>query len=164
MPQLDISTFTPQLVWLAILFVLLYLLMAVIGLPRVRAILEARRQRREDDLVRAAQMKAEAEAAAAAYQQLLAEARAEAQTTLRQASERLAAEAAERQRKLAAALAGQVEAAERRIADSKTAALAEIRGIALEVGQAVVEKLTGGPSAPAALAAAVDTTLSERGG
>jgi len=68
MPQLDVSTFAPQLVWLAITFVVLYLLMAKLGLPRVSAILDARRKRQDDDLARAAEMKAEAEAALAAYQ------------------------------------------------------------------------------------------------
>src|SRR5713101_4393978 len=98
MPQLDISTFTPQLVWLAIWFVVLYLMMAKLGLPRIAAVVEARRRRREDDLARAAEMKTEAEAASAAYQKTLSEARAQAQATIKETADRLAAEAAERQR------------------------------------------------------------------
>src|SRR6267142_2498096 len=123
MPQLDISTFTPQLVWLAVWFVVLYLLMAKLGLPRIAAVVEARRRRREDDLARAAQMKSEAEAA-------------------------------ERQRALAATLAEQIAAAERRIAATKDEALAEVRGIAVDVGRAVVEKLTGVTPDMARMAAA----------
>src|SRR5579862_6182694 len=110
MPQLDISTFAPQLFWLAIWFVILYLLMAKLGLPRVVAALDARRQRREDDLAQAARLKSQAEAASAAYQRTLAQARAAAQATIKEATDRLAAAAAERQRELAAALAGQIEA------------------------------------------------------
>ena len=72
MPQLEVSTFLPQLVWLAITFCLLYLLMARIGLPRVGGVIEARRRRIDDDLARAAQLKSEAEAVMAAYQQTLA--------------------------------------------------------------------------------------------
>ena len=68
MPQLDVSTFTPQLVWLAISFIALYLLMSRLALPRVDAIIEARRKRMDDDLARAAAIKAEAEAVIAAYQ------------------------------------------------------------------------------------------------
>jgi F-type H+-transporting ATPase subunit b len=162
MPQLDISTFTPQLVWLAIWFVVLYLLMAKLALPRIARAMEARRRRREDDLARAAQLKAEADEASAAYQKTLAEARAQAQATIKETSDRLAADAAARQRALAAALAEQIEAAERRIAATKEQALAEVRGIAVDVGRSIVEKLTGAVPDAAKMAAAVDSSLSGR--
>ena len=162
MPQLDISTFTPQLVWLAIWFVVLYLLMAKLAMPRIARAMEARRRRREDDLARAAQLKAEAEAANAAYQKTLAEARAQAQAAIKETSDRLAAEAAKQQRALAATLAEQIEAAERRIAATKEQALAEVRGIAVDVGRSVVEKLTGTVPDAAKMAAAVDSSLSGR--
>jgi len=162
MPQLDIATFAPQLVWLAISFVVLYFLMAKLGLPRVQAALEGRRQRLDGDLGRAAALKVEAEAALAAYQKTLAEARTSAQEVLRQTGERLAAEAAERQHQLAAALGARIEEAERRIAASKEQALGEIRGIATEVGGAVVEKLTGRTPDAAQLAGAVGRALNGR--
>jgi F-type H+-transporting ATPase subunit b len=162
MPQLNIPDFTPQLVWLAIWFVVLYLLMAKLALPRIASAMEARRQRRENDLARAAQLKSEAEAASAAYQKTLAEARAQAQSTIKETSDRLAADAAERQRALAARLAEQIAAAERRIAVTKEQALAEVRGIAVDVGRSVVEKLTGAAPDAAKMAAAVDSSLSGR--
>jgi F-type H+-transporting ATPase subunit b len=162
MPQLDIATFLPQLVWLAISFVVLYLLMKTLGLPKVRAAIEGRRQHLEGDLGRAAALKVEAEAALAAYQKALADARAAAQETLRQTGERLAAEAAERQRQLSASLAAQIEAAEERIATGKETALREVRGIASEVAGAVVEKLTGMAPDGAAMNDAVGRALNRR--
>lgn len=162
MPQLDISTFAPQLFWLVIWFVVLYLLMAKLALPRVDRVMEARRQRREGDLARAAQLKADAEVANAAYQRALAEARVQAQATIKETSDRLAAEAAERQRALATALATQIAEAERRIAGTKEQALTEVRGIAADVGRSVVEKLTGAAPDAAKMAAAVDSSLSGR--
>ncbi len=159
MPQLDYHTFVPQLVWLAITFVVLYLLMSRLALPKVRGAIEGRRHHLDSDLNRAAALKDEAEAALAAYQKMLAEARAAAQETLRQTGERLAAEAAERQRQLAATLAEQIAAAEARIAAGKQQALGEIRGIAAEVGSAVVEKLTGAAPDAARMTSAVGRAL-----
>src|SRR5690348_3867383 len=101
MPQLDASTFATQLVWLAISFAVLYLLMRSWALPLVDRALTARRQRVEGDLEKAQQLKAEAEAVIAAYERALAEARQAAQQTLKETTERLNAEAAARQRKLA---------------------------------------------------------------
>src|SRR5271156_4398388 len=159
MPQLDYHTFVPQLVWLAISFVVLYVLMSRLALPKVKGAIEGRRHHLDSDLGRAAALKEEAEAALAAYQKTLADARAAAQETLRQTGERLAAEAAERQRRLAATLAGQIAAAEARITAGKDQALSEIRGIAAEVGSAVVEKLTGSAPNPLAMQTAVGHAL-----
>ena len=164
MPQLDYHTFVPQLVWLAISFVVLYVLMSRLALPKVKGAIEGRRHHRDDDLSRAAALKGEAEAALAAYQKTLADARAAAQEALRQTSEQLAVEAAERQRQLTATLAEQIAAAEARIAAGKDQALADIRGIAAEVGGAVVQKLTGAAPSTAAMTNAVGRALNGRAG
>ena len=42
MPQLDPATFPTQLFWLAVVFVVLLILMARVGLPRVREVVETR--------------------------------------------------------------------------------------------------------------------------
>ena len=159
MPQLNPESFPSQLFWLVVTFVILYVLMAWIGIPRLAGVIEARRRRREEDLARAAEIQAEAEAANQEFQRAMAEARAQAQAVLKETSDRLAAEAAERQRALAAALAEQVDGAERRIAATKQQALAEVRGIAVDVGRSVVEKLTGAAPNEARVAAAVDRVL-----
>jgi len=162
MPQLDVSTFAPQLVWLAISFIALYLLMSRLGLPRVDAIIEARRKRLDDDLARAAAMKAEAEAVIAAYQRTLAEARAQAQAAIKERTDRFAAEAALRQRQLAEGLAEQTRAAEREIGAAKERAFTEIRNVAVDVARSVTEKLTGSAADEAKLAPAVDRAMAER--
>jgi F-type H+-transporting ATPase subunit b len=162
MPQLDYTTFPSQLFWLLVTFAVLYALMRWLALPRLGRVIDNRRQRLEADLARAAELKTQAETVLADYQKALAAARDEAQATLRQTAERLAAEAAERQRVLAEALAQQIAAAERRVAEAKEEALGEIRAIAVEIGGAVVEKLTGTAADAPRLAAAVDTALGAR--
>src|SRR5579885_570402 len=162
MPQLDVATFPPQLIWLAITFVALYLLMNLWGLPRIRGALEARRTRIEGDIAKAAQMKSEAEAVIAAYERALAEARAQAQATVRDTVERPTAAAAERQHQLAQTLAAETAAAERRIAAAKAEALAHLREVAVEVAQAASLKVAGAALDPQRARAAVDAVLRER--
>jgi F-type H+-transporting ATPase subunit b len=159
MPQLHVPDFAPQVFWLAVWFVILYVVMSKIGLPRIAVAIDARRQRREEDLARAARLKLEADEASAAFERTMSQARAEAQAVLKETSDRLAADAAERQRALAAELADRIAAAERQIAATKEQALSEVRGIAIDVGRSVVEKLTGSAPDAAGLAAAVDSRL-----
>jgi F-type H+-transporting ATPase subunit b len=164
MPQLDVSTFVPQLFWLAVTFGLLLLLMARVGLPRVGGLIEARRRRVDEDLARAAQLKTEAEAALAAYQEALAKARAEAQAAVKETTDRMATEAAERQRQLSESLARQTAEAEQQIAAAKQRALSEMPEIATEVARSVAEKLIGSSADTASVAAAVDRAIAVRAG
>jgi F-type H+-transporting ATPase subunit b len=162
MPQLDLATFPPQLIWLAISFILLYVLMAKVGLPRVGEALLARRTRINGDLEKAAQMKNEAEAVIAAYEKALSEARMQAQITLRETMEQLNAQSAERQRKVVEELGKETAAAEKRIAQAKTEALGSVREVAVEVTRAAAQKLTGRDIDAARAGAAVDDVMRER--
>ena len=164
MPQLDPDGFLPQLFWLAVTFLVLYLLMRRFAVPQVGRAIEARRQQFESDLGRAGELKAQAETVLASYERALATARGEAQARLRETAERMAAQAAECQRELAADLAQQVAEAEGRIAGAKDQALREIRGIAFDVGRSVVERLTGAAPDVVKMAAAVEGALTGRSG
>ncbi|HEX2113029.1 MAG TPA: ATPase, partial [Alphaproteobacteria bacterium] len=97
MPQLDPAVFLPQLFWLAITFIGLYLVMSKVALPRVNDVFEARATRIAADLDRAAALKAEAEAAMQAYEKTQSEARAKAADLVRHTEAAMAAQTASRQ-------------------------------------------------------------------
>ena len=141
MPQLDISTYPTQLVWLLITFVVLYVVLARVAMPRIGAVLEERQRRIDDDLERAAELKAEAEAAMAAYEKAMADARNGARELIRQAADALAKQSEERQRMLGAKLAEQIAAGEERITQAKDRALADVQSIATEVARAMAQKV-----------------------
>src|SRR5438876_12254083 len=67
-PPFDAHTFASQLLWLALVFVALYLLMSRIALPRIGSILEQRRRHIDGDLAQAADLKESSDAAIAAYE------------------------------------------------------------------------------------------------
>lgn len=162
MPQLDSSTFASQIFWLAITFLALYALMAKVGLPKVSAVIMERRSRVDGDLERAAQMKAEADAVLGAYERSLADARAEAQATLKETMERFNAEASKRQRQAADKLARETAAAEQRIAEAKAQALADLRAVAVDVARAATRKIAGLEIDETQAAAAVEQVMRER--
>jgi F-type H+-transporting ATPase subunit b len=161
MPQLNFADFMPQLFWLAVTFIILYLAMARLALPRVARVLEARERKVSEDLARAEKLKAEADEALAAYNKALTDARGRAQAALQQAAAAAADEQAKRDAAFAAALAERTRAAEERIGAAKHSALSEIRGVALDSAGAMVDKLIGGLP-PAEIAGAVDAALGER--
>jgi F-type H+-transporting ATPase subunit b len=148
-PPFQKDTFASQLVWLALTFIALYLLMSRLALPRIGAIFEKRAQRIGDDLAEAQRLKDASDAALAAYQKSLADARNRAQTLANEARVKQAAEAEAARKALDAELNRRIAAAETAIAERRTAAMGNVQGIATEAAAAIVERLIG--SAPAAL-------------
>jgi len=154
-PPFDASTFPSQLLWLAITFGLFYFFLKRVVLPRIGSILEVRRDRIAQDLDQAARMKEEADAAVAAYEQELADARKKAAAIAQEAREGAKAEAEAERRKVEAGLDAKLKEAESRIADIKNSALSDVGAIAEETAATIVRELVGGNVDKAALSAAV---------
>jgi F-type H+-transporting ATPase subunit b len=163
MPQFDPSTFGPQLFWLLVTFVALYLLMARLVLPRITDILGQREDRIDGNLRRAESLKEEADQVLGAYQKAIADARHQAQAALAQAAAEITAGATKREAEFGKKMADQAAAAETRIRASKGQALAEVRGIAAEVAALMAGKLTGGSVDAGNASQAVDGVMKERG-
>lgn len=142
-PPFDPSTFGTQLVWLAITFAALYLLMSRLALPRIGSILETRRTRIEGDLKEAERLRQETEKAAAAYEAALTEARRNAHKIAEETRASIRQDIDNRRAEVESRLAARVSEAEGRIATTKTAALANVSDIAAETAEAVVAKILG---------------------
>lgn len=163
-PPFDPSTFTSQLFWLAITFVLLYWLMAKVAIPRIGGILSARWARIQADLATAEKAKADSEAAVAGYEKSLAAARANANAVAEGAREQAKAATAKERASIEADLAGKLAAAEARIGEIKSKALSEVNGIAGDAAAAIVEALSGAAAARADVDAAVAKVQAAGGG
>ena len=155
MPQLDPSSFVPQLVWLAIVFTVLYLVLSRVVLPRIGEVLEDRQARIADDLDAAEKLKADAEKARGDYEAALAKARAAAQEAAGKARETVAAESTSRRAAVDHDLAEKTRAAEAAIGAAKARALADIRTTAAEVAATAVQRITGQPASAETIANAV---------
>jgi F-type H+-transporting ATPase subunit b len=142
-PPFESEYFPSQLVWLAISFVLLYVLMSKIALPRISAILAERNRLVSDDLAAAERLKEQSNAAHAAYEKALDDARNRAQTIASSTREQQAREAEALHKRLEAQFHDRFAAAEQSIAKSRAVAMGSVRTIAGETAAAIVERLIG---------------------
>ena len=163
MPQLDSGDFMPQLVWLAITFIVLYLLMSRLALPGVAGVLAERDRHIEENLGRAERLKGEADRALRSYEAALANARAEAQALNREAAAAISALSAKREQAFAAELNARTREAERRILEAKRQALSELPRIASEVAESAFRRLTGEAAPGQRIDAAVAAVLKGSG-
>ncbi|WP_316015925.1 F0F1 ATP synthase subunit B' [Roseobacter sp. HKCCA0434] len=157
MPQLAIETFPSQIVWLLVALAVIYFLFSRIALPRIGATIEERQDAIANDIERAADYRRQADAAEAAYEQALADARTEAN--------RIAdATRADIQKEVDAAMAdadaqisAQTAESEARIAVIRDEAAAAVEQVAKETAQALVAALTPELADEAAVNAAVES-------
>jgi len=155
MPQLDTTTWPPQLIWLAITFLALYYIVSRMIIPRTGGVIHERKTTVANDLAAAQRLKVETDQAVKAYEASLAEARQKANAIAAENRDRINAEVDADRAKLDAELAAKIAAAEKSIGETKARALAGIHAMAGDIAAEIVAALTGSKATKTDIAAAV---------
>lgn len=141
MPQLDPTWYVSQLFWLCICFFTMLFIMGKIFAPRIADILAQRQHKIDNYLVKAHQLKEQAEESLQKYHEALAQATADANETLEKTHKELDDYMSKKQSDLAEKLNAKIKEGEEQIIASKEQALKEVRGIAEELALDVVKKM-----------------------
>lgn len=159
-PAFEISTFPSQIFWLAISFVILYVVLSRVILPKMGTIIEQRRGRIASDLDGAARMKSEADEALAETDKQLALARASARAKAEQTRAEIDARIAKASAAKAVELDARLKDAEVRIDTLKTAAMSNVADIASSTTSAILGQL-GFSASDAEIKASVEKSTHE---
>lgn len=164
MPQLDFANplTTSQVVWGAIIFAVLYIVLSRFALPRVAEVIEERAQHIAADLETARASKGRADEAATEVAAATARARAEAQASINAALDVAKQEASVRIAALNERLEKQLQEAETQIGAARASAMNALREVATETAATVIGRLTGAPADPQRLNGAVGAALAAR--
>jgi F-type H+-transporting ATPase subunit b len=164
MPQLDFHNplTISQVVWLAIIFLALYLLLSRWALPQVAEVLDSRARSIAADLDAARGAKQAADAAIAELTEATRTAQAGARSQIAEAVEQAKAAAASQSAALDARIETQLAAAETQIAAARAAALGALREVATEATTVLVGRLTGAAADSASVDSAVGAALAAR--
>lgn len=143
LPQLDLATFPTQIFWLFVTFIVLYIAMTKIAIPRIEYVLEERHSRIAEDLDKAEKLKADAEEVQANYEKALADARGSAQKLVNETKDEVSSKNAKAEAEADAAAVKQVQEAEARVETARSDALANVKDVVSEVAGDAVTKLIG---------------------
>lgn len=165
LPQLDPSSYSAQIFWLFVHFIVLYALMSKLVLPRLSAIVEGRAAGVASDLNEAEKLQKQVLAAKGDYEAALTKARAEAHATREASLKAAKSEMLAAEQKLAGELADRAKVANERIATATAELSTHLREVASEVTAEIVARLSGQSVDRAGVEAAVsrvaDGTLKE---
>ena len=141
LPQLDVSTFPNQIFWLILALIAIYLIVTRIAQPRIGGVLSERAGTITNDLASAEEFKLKAKEAEAAYNQALADARAEAQRIVAEARAEIQADLDTATAKADAEIAARAAESERRIGEIREGAVAAVREVAADAAREIVAAL-----------------------
>ncbi|MGH6968166.1 MAG: hypothetical protein ACREEL_02925 [Stellaceae bacterium] len=145
-----------QVIWMAVIMIVLYVLMARWALPQLGSVIENRKRRIDEDLKAASQARTEATRVVAEVEQAIRNAHSEGQAAIASAMAEAENKTRAESDKLKARLDADLARAKAEIEQTRRAALAVLRPVAEDVARALVERLTGRHAERAAVAQALD--------
>lgn len=143
LPQLDFTTYTPQLFWMAIIFLALYLIMSKKALPAIGETVEGRKTLIDGNLKSAEDMRVQATSIQTGNDTDLEQARSAALKAVQDVEAAAARNAAEQLEAFRKKSDSTLAAAEENVLAAKQNAMAQMTGVAAEVASVAAEKITG---------------------
>ncbi len=161
MPQMDFHNMltSSQVVWMVVILVVLYALLAGWALPGMGKVLEGRAAVIARDLAAAQAAKTQADQAVRTMKAEMNAARAQAQAQIAEAAAQAKAEAQAQAKALGAMLDSKLAAAEAQIADARANALAAIKPVAVATAGNILHRLIGAGFAEDGVSRRVDDAL-----
>jgi F-type H+-transporting ATPase subunit b len=145
MPQLNQlpDIFWSQLFWLAVVFGVIFFVIARGMVPKIQGTVELREQRIAADLEAAQAARLTADETEAAWRSRMDSARAEAAKVSNDAKQASAKDTEAKVQAAAKKINMKIEAAETKIRDARDAARSEIEAVAADAAREMVSRLTG---------------------
>ncbi|QUJ75787.1 F0F1 ATP synthase subunit B' [Sulfitobacter albidus] len=153
MPQLCFDWWGNQIFWLVVALVAIYFILSRIALPRIAAVLAERQGTISNDIAAAEDLKAKAEAAEAAYDKALIDARAEAQRIIGEAKAEMQADLDAAIAKADEEIAAKSAQSEKAIAEIREGALESVKEVAKDTAKEIVAAMGGTADAKTVTAA-----------
>ena len=153
MPQLDFSTWGNQIFWLVITLIVIYFVLSRVALPRIASVLAERQGTITNDIAAAEDLKAKAQAAEAAYDKALVDARAQAQNIVAETKAGIQADLDAAIAKADAEIAVKAAEGEKAIAEIRANAMASVKDVAKDTAKEIVAAMGGKADAKSITAA-----------
>ena len=144
MPQLDFSTFLPQIFWLFISLSFLYIVLSRYALPRVSDVIEERKDIIAHDIDSAKEYSEESEKAIEELNLKLSEAKTSSQNLINKSIQDIKEDSEIKKSSLIKKINNEISEAEGEIKEKKETALAEISSISESLAIEMLENLSVG--------------------
>ena len=135
MPQLDFTTFLPQLFWLFISLSVLYLMLSKIALPRISDVIEERKDTITDDLDEAKSLSIEAQNVVEDLRIKLDEAKIQSQKNLMDERQKNLEKISLKRKEFEDKVSKDILSSESKINKSKSSALVDISSVAEDIAE-----------------------------
>lgn len=144
MPQLDFSTFLPQIFWLFISLSFLYIVLSRYALPRVSDVIEERKDIIAQDIDSAKKFSSETELAIEELNMKLSEAKINSQSLMNDSLQEIKESNEEKKSILLKEINDDIVAAEAKIQEKKEESLSEISSVSEDIAIEMLENLSIG--------------------
>ena len=141
MPQLDFTTFIPQLFWLFLCLTILYFVLSKIALPRISDVIEERNDTITDDLDEAKSLSLEAEKVVEDLKSKLEEARSISQKNLMDERQKNLEIISSKRKQFEENVSKEISSSEKEIKKNKIKALKEASSLAEDIAEEIINNL-----------------------